>query len=257
MALPHNYFARLKSKSKLLDFSLAHNYKMSNFLWSKQITNPAIKGFTFLVISAIVVGVGILAMQKVKDFPTASTRKISMGETLKDKKVAMIIAFRDFRDEEYFIPKEVLETAGAEIKTISTKMGEAIGSQGGEAEVDITLGELRVSDFDAIVFIGGQGASEYLDSDTSYKIAQEAVSEKKILAAICIAPTILAKAGVLSEKKATVWSSLLDKKAVKVLKENGVIYQDDPIVVDGNIVTGNGPGAAKEFGEAIFLLLEG
>ena len=230
---------------------------MSNFLWNKQITNPVIKGFTFLVISAIVVSVGVLAVQKVKDFPTISTRKISMGETLKGKKVAMIIAFKNFRDEEYFIPKEVLETAGAEIKTISTKTGEAIGSQGGEAEVDITLDELRISDFDAIVFIGGQGAPEYLDNDTSYKIAQEAVSEKKILAAICIAPTILAKAGVLSEKKATVWSSLLDKKAVKVLKENGVIYQDDPIVVDGNIITANGPEAAKEFGEAISSLLGG
>ena len=76
-----------------------------------------------------------------------------MRETLKDKKVAMIIAFKDFRGEEYFIPKEVLETAGAEIKTISTKTGIAIGSQGGETGVDITLGELSVSDFNAIVFI--------------------------------------------------------------------------------------------------------
>ena len=179
-----------------------------------------------------------------------------MRETLKDKKIAMLIAFKDFRDEEYFVPKEILETAGAEIKTVSTEMGEVIGSQGGEVEVDITLGELKVSDFDAIVFIGGAGALKYLDNEISYRITKEAISEKKILGAICIASTILAKAGVLSEKKATVWSSILDKKAIKILEENGAIYQDDPVVVDGNIVTGNGPEAAEEFGEAISSLLQ-
>ncbi len=180
-----------------------------------------------------------------------------MGETLRDKKIAILIAFKDFRDEEYFISKEVLETAGAELKIISTEIGKAIGSQGGEVEVDITLSELEVSDFDAIVFIGGPGALKYLDNEISYRITKEAISEKKILAAICIASTILAKAGVLSGKKATVWSSILDKKAIKILEENGAIYQDDPVVVDGNIVTGNGPGAAGEFGEAISSLLRG
>jgi protease I len=167
------------------------------------------------------------------------------------KKIAIIIAFRDFRDEEYFIPKEVLEKAGAEIKTASTELGTAIGSQGGEAGVDIKLADLNVSDFDAVVFVGGGGAPKYLDNETSYKIAKDAVSQGKVLAAICIAPTILAKAGVLSGKKATVWSSPLDKSAIKILKENNVVYQDESVVVDGRIITANGPGAAEEFGQKI------
>jgi len=172
-----------------------------------------------------------------------------------DKKIAIIIAFRDFRDEEYFIPKQILEFVGAEVKTISTKTGQAIGSQGGDTKIDILLDNLKVFDFDAIVFVGGPGAPQYLDNEASYQVAKDAVLQGKILTAICIAPTILAKAGVLQGKKATVWSSVLDKSAVKILKENGAQYQDKNVVVDGNIITGNGPAAAKEFVETIVQVL--
>jgi protease I len=178
-----------------------------------------------------------------------------MPKTLEGKKVAIIIAFRDFRDEEYFIPKEVLENSGAEVRTVSTEKGIAIGSQGGEANVNIILSEIKVSDFDAIVFIGGPGAPKYLDNETSYKIAQDAVLQGKILAAICISPTILAKSGVLSGKKATVWSSPLDKSAVKILKDSGANYQSDRVVIDGKIITANGPDAAGDFAEAIIRVL--
>ncbi len=217
------------------------------------ITGPVIKIFAFLIIFVMVVSVGILSIQEVNEFPIVSTR--AMKKTLENKKIAMIIAFRDFQDEEYFVPKNILEIANAEVKTVSTEFGTAIGVQGGEAEIDLPLGGLKISDFDAILFIGGPGALNYLDNEISYKIAQDAVSKKKVLGAICIAPTILAKAGVLSEKKATVWSSILDREPVKVLEKNGAVYQEEPVVVDGNIITANGPEAALEFGEELVEML--
>jgi len=192
---------------------------------------------------------------------------------LTSKKVVIIIAHRNFRDEEYFVPKEILEGAGAEIKTASTKMGRALGADGGEVEIDLLISEINIAEFDdlqrksshnsiqsissfeAVVFIGGPGCLENLDNENSYKVAKETVSQDKILASICISPIILAKAGVLAGKKATVWSSPMDKSPVKILEENGAIYQDESVVVDGKIITGNGPGAAKEFGEAITGLL--
>ena len=166
-------------------------------------------------------------------------------------KVVEIIAFKDFRDEEYFVPKEILETAGAEVKTASNQMGTAIGADGGELEVDLLVSEINPADFDAIVFIGGPGCLENLDNENSYKVAKDTVSQNKILASICISPTILAKAGVLKGKKATVWTSPMDKSAARILEDNGAIYQDKDVVVDGKIITGNGPGAAEEFGQAI------
>ena len=172
------------------------------------------------------------------------------------KKVAITIAFRDFRDEEYFVPKEILAKAGAEIKTASNKIGTAIGADGGEVEIDLLVNELKPADFDAVVFIGGPGCLENLDNENSYRVVKETISQDKILAAICIAPAILANAGVLEGKKATVWSSPLDKSAVKILQEQETIYQDEEVVVDGKIVTGNGPGASRKFAEAIVELLK-
>lgn len=166
-------------------------------------------------------------------------------------KSVIIIAFRDFRDEEYFVPKEVLESAGIEVKTASNQKGVALGADGGEAKADLLVSEINPANFDAIVFTGGPGCLENLDNENSYRVARETVSQNKILASICISPVILAKAGVLNGKKATVWSSPMDRGPVRILKENGAIYQDESVVVDGKIITGNGPGAAKEFGQAL------
>ena len=179
-----------------------------------------------------------------------------MPKTSKNKKIAMIIAFRDFRDEEYFVPKEILESAGGEIKTVSPKMGKARGADGGEVEVDLLLADLKPADFDAIVFVGGPGALKYLDNEISYQVVKETIAENKVLAAICISPTILAKAGVLKGKKATVWSSPMDRGPIRVLEENNAIYQEQAVVIDGKIITANGPAAAKKFAETIIKIIE-
>jgi protease I len=214
------------------------------------------KFLIFLTIIVIILIGGVLIFKgQIKKEEKTLTPKISMPEeSLKGKKVAMIIAFREFRDIEYFKPREILEKAGAKIVTVSTEKGLAIGADGGEVEVNLTLDELNVGEFDGIVFIGGPGALKYLDSEKSYEICQEALVAEKILAAICISPVILAKAGVLNGKKATVWTDPLKSQA-KILRENGAEYLAKKVVVDGKIITGNGPGAAEEFGEKILELL--
>lgn len=165
-----------------------------------------------------------------------------------NKKIAIVIAFKDFRDEEYFVPKGILKEAGVKIKTASIEKGTAIGADGGEVEIEILVKDLNPGEFDAVVFIGGSGCLENLDNENSYKVVKETVSQDKLLAAICISPVILAKAGVLKGKKATVWSSPMDKSAIKILEENGAVYQDEQVVIDGKIITGVGPIAAEEFG---------
>ena len=167
------------------------------------------------------------------------------------KKILMIIAFRDFRDQEYFLPKEIFEKEGFIVKTASTKKGTALGADGGEVEVDFSLDEVDVSQFDAVLFVGGPGALKYLDNEKSYQIAKETLNQEKILGAICIAPVILAKAKVLEGKKATVWSSPLDKTGIKILKENGAEYLAQDVVQDGKIITANGPQSAKKFAKKI------
>jgi protease I len=211
------------------------------------------KNLIFVGIIVMLIAVGVLVFQslKKKEIPP----EITMPEALKGKKIAMIIAFRDFRDAEYFIPKEIFEKAGAKITTVSTKLGTAIGADGGDTEVDLLLENLNPVDFDAIVFIGGPGCLEHLDNENSYKVARETVEQNKVLGSICVSPVILAKAGVLKGKKATVWSSSMDRGPVKILKENGAIYEDKDVVQDGKIITGNGPEAAQEFAEKLVEVL--
>ena len=167
------------------------------------------------------------------------------------KKIAFIIAFRDFRDEEYFITEQVLKNAGAVITTASSDTGKAVGMFGGEANASLLIEDLNISDYDALVFIGGSGAVKYINDEKCHQLAQKIIEENKVLGAICIAPAILAEAGTLEGKKATVWSSSMDKSVVKILKENGAIYKDEAVVIDGKIVTANGPIAAKQFAQAI------
>ncbi len=134
------------------------------------------------------------------------------------------------------------------MKIISTQLGEAQGILGNKMAVDILLKDLQVKDFDAIVLIGGSGALSGLDNQDTYRVAKDAVSQGKVLAAISISPEILAKSGVLTGKKATVWTSQSDKSAVQVLEANGAIFQNQAVVTDGKIITGSGPEAVDEFG---------
>ena len=206
------------------------------------------KNFVFALFGVIII-FGLIIFLKmevlVKEQPKTTP-------TVKEaKKILMIIAFRDFRDEEYFLPKEIFEKEGFIVKTASTKKGTALGADGGEVEVDFSLDEVDVSQFDAILFVGGPGALKYLDNEKSYQIAKETLNQGKILGAICIAPVILAKAKVLEGKKATVWSSPLDKTGIKILKENGAEYLAQDVVQDGKIITANGPQSAKKFAEKI------
>jgi protease I len=178
-----------------------------------------------------------------------------MSQKIKGNLIAMIIAFKDFRDEEYFTPRRIFDEAETKVKVVSNQLGTALGADGGDVEVDIKLSDLNVADFDAIVFIGGPGTLSHLDNQDSYKIAKDVIVQNKILASICISPVILAKAGVLQGKKATVWTSPLDKSAAKILRESGAIYQDEDVVQDGKIITGNGPEAAQEFANKIVEVL--
>jgi protease I len=111
---------------------------------------------------------------------------------------------------------------------------------------DMLLKEVNIQDFDAIIFIGGAGAAEYFDDPVAHKLAKDAYASGKIVAAICVAPVILARAGLLQGKKATAWESEGDQ-----LRSLGADYTGKPVEVDGKIITAAGPFAAKDFGEAI------
>lgn len=185
------------------------------------------------------------------DVATKTKTEIEPKLEQREKKAALIVASKDFKDEEYFVPREVLEKAGIRVVTVSDSEGKAQGADGGEVKADLTLDELRVEDFEIVAFIGGPGALDHLDVEQSYEIAKRTLAKGKVLGAICIAPVILAKAGVLEEKEATVWSSSMDKSSIETIEEQGANYHERSVVMDDRIITADGPESAKKFSRVL------
>lgn len=177
-------------------------------------------------------------------------------KNLTGKKILVVIARKDFRDEEYFIPLEIWQKAGAEIITASSKIGTVIGVLGGEAEAVLDIKNAKAKDFDAVIFVGGSGSAEYFNSKEAHRIAKEFNEAKKTIGAICIAPVILAKAGILQGKTAAIWYDNMDKTGPNALREGGCFLSGNSVEETGNIITGNGRQASEEFAKAIARHLE-
>ncbi len=170
---------------------------------------------------------------------------------VKEKRALFIIAPENFRDEELFETKKVLDASEIKTEVVSSKTGEIKGSLGSVQRVEKTLLEVNVAEYGAVIFVGGSGASVYFDDAIALAIAEEAFRQDKVLAAICIAPSILANAGVLKGKKATSFSSQKDN-----LISKDALFTGEPVTVDGRIVTASGPAAAQDFGWEIVGLLQ-
>jgi protease I len=172
------------------------------------------------------------------------------------KNVLFIIAHSDFRDEEYFISRDTLERSGINVVTASSSLSPAIGVKGGEAKIDILLSDVELDDYDAIAIAGGRGIRLYFEQNDLHDLIRNFNNKGKVVAAICAAPVILAKAGVLSGKKATAWHTSDNMEYPEDIKMFGGVFVDDDIVIDGKIVTAKNPESSKKFGEAIASLID-
>ncbi|MBT5337736.1 DJ-1/PfpI family protein [Candidatus Falkowbacteria bacterium] len=161
-------------------------------------------------------------------------------------KVVMIIAQKDFRDEELFDTKVALEQRGVEVDVATAEDKTAYGVLGGQISPNLTFGEIQPEKFDSIVLVGGAGAYDLIENKQIHILVKEFIEQNKIVAAICIAPAILSRAGVLNGKQSTIHISGVD-----YFQGTGVDYVEQDVVVDGWLITANGPAAASRFGQEI------
>jgi len=79
---------------------------------------------------------------------------------------------------------------------------------GGEVQPDFAISDVNASEFDAVVVVGGSGSPKYLWDDTQLRnLVRDAYADGKVVAAICLSPVVLARAGILTGKSATVFPS--------------------------------------------------
>jgi len=149
-------------------------------------------------------------------------------------KAIVIIAQKGFQDTEYEKTTEVLKKGGVQVTVASQT-------------TDIATGKVK-----AKVIIGGPGTDSLAADASVISLVKDARKMGKTVAAICIAPIILAKAGILQGRKATVFST-----GRKEIEAGGAIYQLSDVVIDKGVITGSGPEASTKFGEAIVKALKG
>ncbi len=166
-------------------------------------------------------------------------------------RVVMIIAPRDYRAEELDEPRRALELAGHAVTIASLERGACSALPHGTTDATIALSELDPNRYDGVVFIGGPGARLLFENRDAHRVAQALNRQHRLVAAICIAPSILARAGLLKGKRVTSYPS-----ETFALSAAGAIISAEDVVTDGNLVTASGPMHAKRFGSRLVTALE-
>jgi len=174
---------------------------------------------------------------------------------LSGKKVLMTIPHTQFRDEEFFEPKKILESEGATVTVASSAVRMCYGTQGGSVQSTVTIADSKADDFDALVICGGPSVPDLFWNDK--KLAELAAAfgaGGKVVAAISLATVVLAKAKLLVGKQATVYFL---PQAIQELKTAGATYVTDSLVIQEKLILAEGPTESVRFGQAISAALAG
>lgn len=147
---------------------------------------------------------------------------------------------------------DILRRAGLTVKVVSVmKEKEIIGAWDTNIVADLLFDEVDYSQGDMIILPGGgEGTENLAEHEGLSNEIQKYYNQGKWLAAICAAPAVFGKAGVLEGKAATCYPGF-EKDLI------GAEVKGDRIVVDNRIITGKGPGVAFEFSLKIVEVLKG
>ncbi|WP_027416143.1 DJ-1/PfpI family protein [Aneurinibacillus terranovensis] len=166
-----------------------------------------------------------------------------------NKKALLIIPPDRFNEDELFHPKEELENAGFEVTIASTKTGEITGDNAGKAEAEVIFSDTKAEEHDVVAVIGGSGTIDHLWGNQDVIAYLKNAYDKNILVSgICAGAVVVAKTGLLSGRKGTCFPVDV---MINEVKANNVEYVEQHVVAYDDIITGDGPIGAREFGQAL------
>jgi len=167
------------------------------------------------------------------------------------KKVAMVIA-KNFEDVEAIDPKNFLEGVGAEVTTIGIETGPVDGKKGGTLEAEVTFADVSPDQFDMLVIPGGGAPENLRIHPPAVEFTRRFVESGKPVGSICHGPQLLISAKVLDGRTVTAVNKIADD-----VINAGATYVDEPLVVDGNLITSRVPADLPQFNEALARALVG
>ena len=166
-------------------------------------------------------------------------------------KKALVPLADGFEDIEAVSIIDVLRRGGVNVVTASLSDGTAVRSAHGiRMEADARLPDVLEGEYDAIILPGGgEGTENLRNCEPLLARLRRQKEEGRFVCAICAAPTVLAAAGVLEHEQVTCYPTCV----ADLGRESAGV----PVVADGQVITGQAPGAAILFGLALLHQLMG
>jgi protease I len=168
----------------------------------------------------------------------------------------LIMATNRFEESELFGPRKILLEKGARVSLASPTCDEIMATihdePGRWIRPDLTIDEVQVSDYDALILPGGVGNPDQLRAnEAAVQLVRNFAAAGKPVAAICHGPWLLVEADLLRGKQATSWKSIRTD-----LRNAGATVTDQPVVNDGNIITSRMPDDVAAFTAALIAAVE-
>ena len=166
-------------------------------------------------------------------------------------RVAMVLA-NNYEDIEATGPKDALEAAGAVVTIIAPTLDRVAGKKGGSLDPDATFADVDSGQFDMLVIPGGGAPENLRIIDAAVAFTRAFVEAGKPVGAICHGAQLLISAGVLPGRTITCLNKIRDD-----VRNAGAIYIDEPLVIDGNLITSRIPADLEVFNRALVDALPG
>ncbi|MCD6571900.1 MAG: DJ-1/PfpI family protein [Thermoplasmata archaeon] len=166
---------------------------------------------------------------------------------------AAVIFAPGFEEIEALTVVDVLRRCNIDVDIVGTKNEAIEGSHNVKISPDKNIDDVNINEYDALILPGGApGYINLREDERVINLLKNAFENNKIIAAICASPTVLAHAGILNGKKATVYPGMEDE-----IREGGAIVDNSLVVQDGNIITSRGPATAMLFALKLAEILAG
>lgn len=157
-----------------------------------------------------------------------------------------ILAENQYQELELWYPLLRLQEAGADVRVVAPRVGEYTSKHGYPVKADLAASEARAEDFAAVVIPGGYAPDLMRRDPAMVRLVREAYEQGKVVAAICHAGWMLCSADIVRGRRVTSFASIRDD-----MRHAGAEWVDEPVVVDGNLITSRQPSDLPAFCRAI------
>lgn len=164
-----------------------------------------------------------------------------------------ILLGNGFETVEALCPCDLMRRAGIEVALVAlTSEKVVVSGQNVPVVADLTLDQVDLNQAELVMLPGGLGGvAEILNTPKALELVRQAAAAGKWVAAICAAPTVLAKLGLLEGREATVYPGMEDQMAGARTEPGRHVVQD------GTILTGEAAGSSFDFGLKLIEVLRG